>query len=103
MHYIKIRRRKDVCCGLLTILSWLFSFLLLIVILGSCQCKELAKKVQELKLINAERNNRIGILELQIKAEDFPHRQKVKELEDGLSLYQSKVIQLKSFNEMKVH
>jgi hypothetical protein len=65
--------------------------LLLIFIVDSCQCKELAKKVQELKLVNAERNNRIGILELQIKAEDFPHRQKVKELEDNLLLYQSKV------------
>ncbi|KDR19230.1 hypothetical protein L798_06285 [Zootermopsis nevadensis] len=63
---------------------------------GSCQCKELGKQVQELKVINAERNNRIGILELQVKAEDFPHRQKVKELQDSLSFYQSKNMELKT-------
>jgi hypothetical protein len=47
-----------------------------------------------MKLINAQRNNRIGILELQIKAEEFPYQQKVKGLEDNVSFYKNKVRQL---------
>jgi hypothetical protein len=85
-------------CSLKTVVvcsqNKVFSFLLFIFIIGSCQCKELAEKVQELKLINAQRNNRIGILELQIKTVDFPYQKKVKELEDCLSFYKSKVRQL---------
>jgi uncharacterized protein YihD (DUF1040 family) len=61
----------------------------------------LAEKVHELKLINVQCNNQIGTLELQIKAEEFPYQQKVKELEDDISFYKSKVRQLGLFHEMQ--
>jgi hypothetical protein len=54
----------------------------------------LTEKVHELKLINVQRNNRIGNLELQIEVEEFPYRNKVKELEDSVSFYKNKVRQL---------
>ncbi|PNF20166.1 hypothetical protein B7P43_G18363 [Cryptotermes secundus] len=63
---------------------------------GPCHCKELTEKVHELKLINVQRNNRIGILELQIKAEEFPYQQKAKELEDSVSYYKNKNMELRT-------
>jgi uncharacterized protein YlxW (UPF0749 family) len=70
--------------------------------LGSCQCKELIEKVQELKITNAQQNNINRNLKLQIRAEEFPYQQKVQELEKKVSFYQSKVRQMKKKNqEMK--
>jgi uncharacterized protein YihD (DUF1040 family) len=55
----------------------------------------LTKKVNELKTTNAQQNNVIGNLKLQIRAEELPYQKKVKELEEEVSSYQSKVRQLK--------
>jgi hypothetical protein len=61
----------------------------------------LTEKVHELKLTNAQQNNVIGNLKLQIRAEEFPYQQKVKELEERVSFYKSKVRQMETFHEME--
>jgi hypothetical protein len=61
----------------------------------------LTEKVHELKLFNAQQNNMIGNLKLQIRAEEFPYQQQVKELEKSVSFYKSKVRQLEKFHEME--
>jgi hypothetical protein len=63
---------------------------------GSCQCKELTEKVKELKITNAQQKNIIGNLNLQIRAEEFPYQQKVKELEERVSFYKSKNMELRT-------
>lgn len=57
---------------------------------GSCQCRELTEQVHKLQLINAQQNNRIGNLKLQIRTEEFPYQQKVNQLEECTSFYKSK-------------
>jgi hypothetical protein len=61
----------------------------------------LTEKVRELKLSNAQQNNMIGNLKLQIRAEEFPYQQKVKELEERVSFYKSQVRQKKKITEVE--
>ena len=61
----------------------------------------MTEKVHELKLTNAQQNNIIGNLKLQIRAEEFPYQQKVKELEERVSYYESKVRQMEKFQQME--
>jgi uncharacterized coiled-coil protein SlyX len=64
----------------------------------------LIEKVNELKVTNAQQKNTIGNLNLQIRAEEFPYQQKVKELEEKVSFYKSKVRQMENnFKKWKIH
>jgi hypothetical protein len=64
----------------------------------------LTEKVNELKIANTQqKKNTIGNLNLQIRAEESPYQQKVKEMEERVSFYTSKVRQMgkKKFQEME--
>jgi hypothetical protein len=51
----------------------------------------LTENVKELKNTHAQQRNIIAILDLQVRAEEFPYQQKAKELEERVSFYQSRV------------
>ncbi|XP_039297331.1 reticulocyte-binding protein PFD0110w [Nilaparvata lugens] len=60
-----------------------------------CQCEDLMKQNQDLKLELADKNNKVTLLEIQIQGQNFPYKKKAATLEEDLNEAKTKIMTLK--------